>query len=387
MGCVLGVVGLARLGYIVYAKEHWRRKTHGHELYDGDAGPGEDGNGPCDEATTPSTLKGVSAMNGGKPGGSGPTISGKAVAHFGPTTPGGDAFLPPVDMGSLSRQTSVDGLITKSSVSDARGSDYGESYMGSHAQEHVLQETHQVDMSDPLPRVLPEASSWNMLQNAAQEPPSTFESSGTFASTTELLPRQIRSGPLESAKSGKRGWTPTKAQPVTSPVTGTFDLRPDSTHTNRRTPREAAGLEVSVGGSLWDRATASPIQSEPSVRTPVDSGSSATEAERDQFEEALLRAVSKQWAESKSSTALARGMKPVALSRSASLSDAQSKTNKSNKDAMLRAGKCWICVCSFENSAGQKSCVGCGRIAPLGLSRGRATPNRQSSWVPPDVVV
>lgn len=153
-----------------------------------------------------------------------------------------------------------------------------------------------------------------------------------------------------------------------------------------------SGLEVFHSGSLWDRGVVSPLKprrkeaSTPSSPKATGTGhptpeqkhdrprrrsSTSTSAERDRFEDALIRALTDKLVGARAGPGGGNGYasppqrqpqpqprpKPV-ISRSKSSPDAQ-------RNPMLMAVKTWTCVCTFENSKGQTACLGCGRVAPL----------------------
>lgn len=386
---MLGVTAVARFVYIVYGKERWlRRKPPGHDLYEANGDSPDGGDDSPSESHNSRSMKGATHGRGGAP------VARVAAEAEGVV----ELTLPP-----LARVKSSDSLMSPRS----NGLDQDDDPVSRRRERNLRDEPHNGHsgyngrnghsgrnghVPELLPRVLPRASSWTVLSDATPRSAPTLDPN-SFASNSGLLPRHQRSGSVGA----KRSWVSSKVQPATSPVRAAFDLRPDMTHPNKLTPRQAAGLDVSVGGSLWDRTITSPIQ--PQVaRTPLASGNKAGESDRDQFEEALLRAVHNKWADSRPSSSSvpgsrgteAKGLDAIPLSRSLSMPDVVSK-GVGKKDAMLRAGKCWICVCSFENSVGQKTCVDCGRIGPTGHGgpggrRGRSSTiiRQGSSWVPSD---
>lgn len=309
-----------------------------------------------------------------------------------------------VEGGPLTREAPSDGGLVFGS---SKGFGYSEHGAGSRGRSRAPRAS-QAPCSDdePLPRVLPRASSWSTIRQAAYNHPrspsqsttTSTEVAGAFASSAGLLSRHHRQQQALSFAAGgggsKRDYTfKHKVQPATSPLTGSFEVRPDIAYSSKLTPRQAAGIDVSVGGSLWDRSTTSPMKGEANPQTTATTTSSAATAttattttttsnERDLYEEALLRAVQKQWSGTRSSTSGKDGQSPRSHTRSVSLTETP---NNHKKDAMLKAGRCWTCICNFENSAGQTSCVGCGRIAPAGQATGRGMPIRQSSWLPHDI--
>ncbi|CAM9493067.1 unnamed protein product [Scytosiphon promiscuus] len=98
---------------------------------------------------------------------------------------------------------------------------------------------------------------------------------------------------------------------------------------------------------------------------------------RDQFEDALIRALDEKWENGRGATNGAGT--GLGIARSNSISEGTT--------AMLRAVKTWTCVCQFENSVGQTSCLGCGRVAPLSRpttpARRRLPRHRMNSNIPP----
>ena len=190
-----------------------------------------------------------------------------------------------------------------------------------------------------------------------------------------------------------------------------------------QTPRAKSGLEVQKSGSLWDRSTVSPIiprqvaaaaaaaPSTPKVTPPVDAstfaqksttelppprrrGSSSTSiGGRDQFEDALLRALDDKWESGRSAAGApgngsagagaAGGGAQMMLPPQRTISRSESYAEAPN--SMLKAVKTWTCQCAFENSVGQTACLGCGRVAPLSRpttpARRRLPPHRSHSRI------
>lgn len=173
-----------------------------------------------------------------------------------------------------------------------------------------------------------------------------------------------------------------KIQPLVSPVESAVSYNSSAVYGARRTPRKSAGLEVSTSGSLWDRATKSPVRQE--VATP-STASTAGASRRDQFEDALLRAVEKKW-DNTNKFDETNPMRSAMVSRSSSFTEGVHR-----KNAMLAAGKCWTCQCKFENTVGQNACLGCGRVAPIRRPSGGGgpgarkaiPPHRMHSWIAP----
>lgn len=175
-----------------------------------------------------------------------------------------------------------------------------------------------------------------------------------------------------------------------------------------QTPRAKSGLEVQTSGSLWDRSTVSPIMSRHAAVAAATSApstpkgtppqgaalSSAKKSNelpprrssggRDQFEDALLRALDDKWENGRSSSSAQQGngsARPMPPQRTISRSNSYSE----GPSSMLSAVKTWTCQCAFENSVGQTSCLGCGRVAPLSRpttpARRRLPPHRMNSKI------
>lgn len=179
-------------------------------------------------------------------------------------------------------------------------------------------------------------------------------------------------------------------QPMVSPVescfgVGAFDV---TAGVPAKTPRAYADLDVQEAGSLWDRSSLnSPLRRE--IANSVSLGNHA-KPKRDQFEDALLRALDTRLESSRAQHATSTSSPKPRLLRASSFSEG---TSTSNHTPMLAAGKVWMCVCEFENTVGQASCLGCGRVAPSrrgseGLvtstpMRTRIPPHRMRSFIPP----
>lgn len=180
-------------------------------------------------------------------------------------------------------------------------------------------------------------------------------------------------------------------QPMVSPVesslgVGAFEV---TTGVPAKTPRAYADLDVQEAGSLWDRS---------SLKSPIRRNAASgmtleiqAKPKRDQFEDALLRALDTRLESSRAQHATNISSPKPRLLRASSFSEG---TSTSNQTPMLAAGKVWTCVCEFENTVGQASCLGCGRIAPSrrgsegGLvtstpMRTRLPPHRMRSFIPP----
>lgn len=175
---------------------------------------------------------------------------------------------------------------------------------------------------------------------------------------------------------------------------------------------EAEAGGSSVSGKSGPTSTVSPMQG-PRLATPIKGGSAPPKGpQRDQFEDALVRALEDKWERAKElgqrtpmrrnssdpregASALdnpaVRRMSGISnnshLSRSSSFSETSSLFK--GKNPMLAAGKCWTCVCGFENTVGQESCLGCGRVAPSrppntpSTTMKRLPPHRLGSWISP----
>ena len=174
------------------------------------------------------------------------------------------------------------------------------------------------------------------------------------------------------------------ARPTVSPVESLLGVPASSIGAHLKTPRAKSGLEVESAGSLWDRSTMSPIQPQPTTPTAT---APLSGMRRDQFEDALVRALDSKW---ESNHFTADDNNPIMRGRGGAVSRAQSFSEGGSKpNAMLAAGRCWTCVCTFENTVGQTACLGCGRIAPMRrpktplLNKKRIPPHRMQSWIPP----
>lgn len=262
----------------------------------------------------------------------------------------------------------------------------------------------------------------SLLSSAAKRDTSSHSKTATPA--VFLTPGRTRSRPLVARSSSA-------VQPLVSPVSqsmgsGSVNAGMAANRHLLQTPRAKSGLEVETSGSLWDRSTTSPITSGLGVAalaaaaaapsTPkacdvprllthnykkkkkgdsikkmkVNGGGNGSgknlelppkreSGGRDQFEDALIRALDEKWENGRGAGAGAAGV-VMGLSRSNSTSDG-------GPTAMLRAVKTWTCVCQFENSVGQTSCLGCGRVAPLSRpttpARRRLPAHRMNSNIPP----
>ena len=179
------------------------------------------------------------------------------------------------------------------------------------------------------------------------------------------------------------------ARPTVSPVESLLGVPASNLGALLKTPRAKSGLEVANGGSLWDRSTMSPIQ--PQSSTPT-TAAPLSGMRRDQFEDALVRALDSKWENNNFTLDSNSQMRGRAVSRAQSFSEGAG-AGGSRPNAMLAAGRCWTCVCTFENTVGQTACLGCGRIAPIRrpktplLSRNRMPPHRMQSWIPPPMDV
>lgn len=225
---------------------------------------------------------------------------------------------------------------------------------------------------------------------------------GAGTGIARSVSKDMWSDPLDSGAARRCDSFP-EAQPVVSPLNSVVAgfSGSDVALLSRRTPRAVAGLEVTASGSLWDQATTSPLQTPsvlPSVTSKAAKHSEGSKSDTAMFEDTLLRAVEKRWAGSRGSRGSGE-MSEMSLAKSTvrqqsaemasglglarSSSFLGTPTSSGKKTAMLAAGKCWTCQCNFENSDGQNSCLGCGRVAPVGRPRSVGLTIRQSSWVPP----
>lgn len=236
---------------------------------------------------------------------------------------------------------------------------------------------------------------------------------GAYRSTSTMTPNRPSRQLLRSLSS---------AQPLVSPVERTVAVGSGaglsvSDANVLQTPRAKSGLEVRESGSLWDRSTVSPIASRqqqeeasatdysaPKVTQPKAAAAAAAGQSgdrkglpltrrpgggRDQFEDALLRALDDKW-ESERSQGGGGGVGGVtAPPRPPQLAVPRSNSSAEGAAAssMLQAVKTWTCQCTFENSVGQTSCLGCGRVAPLSRpttpARRRLPPHRRNSHITP----
>ncbi|CAM9253362.1 unnamed protein product [Ectocarpus fasciculatus] len=169
-----------------------------------------------------------------------------------------------------------------------------------------------------------------------------------------------------------------------------------------KTPRAKSGQELRRSGSLWDRpSTLSPILSKQGTSTATPStpkGGNSTGGQlpekrrseaRDQFEDALIRALDNKW---ESGRPIHGGYGSDSGRASPPLPPMVTTPSRSNSinegpSAMLMAVKTWTCVCTFENSVGQTACLECGRVAPLNRpstpSRKRLPKHRMNSSIAP----
>ncbi|CAN0445155.1 unnamed protein product, partial [Laminaria digitata] len=102
------------------------------------------------------------------------------------------------------------------------------------------------------------------------------------------------------------------ARPTVSPVESLLGAPSSNLGALTKTPRAKSGLEVEKRGSLWDRSTMSPIQPQPTTPTTTAPSSGMR---RDQFEDALVRALDSKWENNNNSQ-----MRGRAVSRAQSFS-------------------------------------------------------------------
>lgn len=179
-------------------------------------------------------------------------------------------------------------------------------------------------------------------------------------------------------------------QPMVSPVESSFGVGSLEVTTGvpAKTPRAYADLDVQEAGSLWDRSSLnSPLRRHIANGVAMENHA---KPKRDQFEDALLRALDTRLESSRAPHAKNTSPPKPKLLRASSYSEG---TSTSNQTPMLAAGKVWMCVCGFENTVGQASCLECGRVAPSrrgsegGLvpstpMRTRLPPHRMRSFIP-----
>lgn len=425
LGCFIGTLCVARLLFIIYAKEESRRlkrESIGDYLdgnvdiednYDMDKTPP-----PVDDDssaitanvhvhalarhTADSTNRAWTLSNGGRGGGGSANGSSKTWA-LSEVTSNAPAVYPVYPAhASASKQVQVETLPGGGDMlgdgkmpTDGRGTRSGSGGGGVEREAEPSRKSRAKGRSkSPLLSRRPGMNNNNVDVNTGGIAPS--------AST------DMWSEPKESA-STRRPDSFSETQPVVSPINSVIAGLSGSEGLllSRPTSRAAAGLELSSNRSTWRQATTSPLQtsrvfsslpSVPSKAPHFNSQGSRLKRNESPFEDALLRAVEKRWTDSRDSRGsgdineLSRSMSiigqqsgemasGIGLARLFASSDMPSSTVR--KTAMLAAGKCWTCQCNFENSAGQNSCLGCGRVSPVGRPRSQGSAIRQSSWVPP----
>eukprot|EP00903_Cladosiphon_okamuranus_P010049 g9528.t1 len=270
---------------------------------------------------------------------------------------------------------------------------------------------------------IPTSASWSAQDDpfSGSAPPPSL---GVQRSTSTMTPNRLRRQLSRSNSS---------AQPLVSPVERRASMSSGGGQSVSganllQTPRAKSGLELQKSGSLWDRSTVSPIASSrqqqqeeasaagyatpktgfstPKVSRPKAAAAAAAAAAagqngdrsglpptrrssggRDQFEDALLRALDDKWESARSLGGGGGGVTGAPRPPQRTLSRSNSSTDGVAVSPMLQAVKTWTCQCAFENSVGQTSCLGCGRVAPLSRpttpARKRLPPHRRNSHITP----
>lgn len=460
LGCLVGIICVARLCFIIYKKEGSirRKRYETNSCYDTSVTADEHGNNSFDADKTPPTtteasgaaVAGLSNSNGtnpaafhakGKvypssstsaelemlPGGAGLLRSEPVskTASYGGTggigSSSGSSFRRPRHNPEQSQQrpktggtpsTGMElemlpggaGLLHSEPVS--KEASFGGGGGGSGSGSSHRRPRHNIERSQEcpsnggtLPKLLARVSPWSSRPETGSMSDGRLESGARLLVGARSTSRAAPSGPLNASAAARPGdnWshTPPKVQPAVSPVSNVPSGRfvSDAVSPSQRTTRGAAGVK-----SLWDEATISPLKpalAPASTRSSLETRGAAEDSKRDLFEDALLRAVEIRWNALRSSRSgeLGHAMPMPAPGEGAMMGTSSSSfpvrsmsfseaPRPAKKSAMLAAGKCWTCQCTFENSAGQNSCLGCGRVPPVGRPRSRGLIIRQSSWVP-----
>lgn len=360
----MGLLAFGRLGWIIYKKEDSKRAK----------AAALDGSDTSDTSKDPGDLP--FALNRTPP---------TAVK-------GGHGSPPEVQMSTRQMATdllSIEGAtegMPSTAISASAGAVAAGHYAAQNDSDNLQQQQRYRSMfpeTSTAPRLLPRTSSASKKDDVPLGAAATFGTNGTSTPRTSFPPGTPERRRAAARLTRQRSTS--SVQPLISPVesilAGNFVSAPPA-----QTPRAHAGLEVQTAGSLWDHSTISPIQQKPlrgASALPAQGPAQPERADRDQFEEALVRALDKKWEGGEFGQA---NPMRVSIARANSYTE-----GVSGKSAMLAAGRCWTCVCDFENSVGQDSCLGCGRIAPIHrvnagspkATRKKLPPHRMHSWIPP----
>lgn len=347
---MLGLAALSRLGWIVYLKEDTRRRkpTAGLDAYNSNNTSTDDNSGDVGK---------------GSPPGGGANGHLKSSQQTSSTARGIELDLLGVDPVGVGATAGGGGVVAGTVSNGIHEQDQSQRYR--------VATTGDAPRDSVAARTVPRVHSPDGVNGgggAGQGHRRAYTSATGRSLHRESASRPTSPDPFRSAPGETLPFRrPSAVQPLVSPVESSVSVGPRSMG-SLKTPRASAGLDVEMAGSLWDReGTVSPLQSKTPLRTPV-----LPMPKRDQFEDALVRALGNKWEAAK----FAQANPMPTISRASSYSEGGPR-----KTPMLAAGKCWTCVCGFENSVGQESCLGCGRVAPLRRPSGGGTPARKR--VPP----
>lgn len=405
---------MARLGYIIRVREKSNRQKfrNNPDLYDAGGASAGGGGSSFDVEKTSSKEKKRPSGGVGNPyvGASSiaTTTASGAFASVSSSVQKNDLYssrgleMLPADTGCLRRNASADKVsLVKGMSRSHHGPREGHVVAALDRNQERRDITPRTHLSNPGTRVISRERSWHVAPGTSASVADVGDvtlqhrsGAARMYSSNRKVVRVASSRAFEELsssqgrKNSNRNRTSPEVQPAVSPVNHASGSPSEADPPRRRTPRASAGFAVATQGSLWDRAESSPMHKAPTRPRVATATRDPNISERDNYENALLRAVEEKWTSSRGGgggqgelSMTEHHISSTAIPKSMSLSDAP--RNSGRKNAMLMAGKCWTCVCQFENSAGQSACLSCGRIAPARKSRTDGTPLRQNSLVPP----